>query len=153
MQNNLLDKYIKLSRIIITFVVFIVLNGWFLYENDPQWIFSIIISVVVLVISSPSSKICKFLINKGDKIESKILKVLYYIFALPIAFILLLFIVGIFCNFVVTLFENTGSLSLGVGVLIAFIGIGIFTCVLVPYFQTLIILILRYFLKVKDDLK
>ena len=80
MQNNLLDKYIKLSRIIITFFVFIVLNGWFLYENDPQWIFSIIISVVVLVISSPSSKICKFLINKGDKIESKILKILHFCF-------------------------------------------------------------------------
>ena len=151
MQSNLIDKYIKLSRIIITFLVFIVLNCWFLYENDPQWIFSIIISVLVLVISFPSSKICKFFINKGDKIESKILKVLYYIFALPIVFTLLLFIVGIFCSFVVTLLENAGSLSLGSGILIAFIGIGIFTCVLVPYFQTLIILILRYFFKGKDN--
>ena len=121
MQSNLIDKYIKLSRIIITFLVF------------------------------PSSKICKFFINKGDKIESKILKVLYYIFALPIVFTLLLFIVGIFCSFVVTLLENAGSLSLGSGILIAFIGIGIFTCVLVPYFQTLIILILRYFFKGKDN--
>ena len=113
--------------------------------------FSIIISVVVLGISFPSSKICKFLINKGDKIESKILKVLYYIFALPIAFILILFIVlfivGIFYGFVLTLFENTVSISFWLNISIPIIGIGIFTCVLAPYFQTLIIVILRYFLR------
>ncbi len=132
---------------IITFLVFIVFNGWFLYKNNPQWIFSIIISVEVFVISSPSSKICRFLINKGDKIESKLLKVFYYILALPIAFILLLFIVWISCDFVLTLLQIT---NLGVGVLVGLIGIGIFTCVLVPYFQTLIILILRHFLKVEN---
>ncbi len=147
MQNKSLEKYRKISRIIITLLVFIVLNSWFLYDNDPQWILSIIISGVVFFINSPSSKICIFLINKGDKIERKILKVLYYILALPIAFLVLLFIVGLFCALIVALLEWTGSLNLGLAVLIAFTGIGVFTCVLVPYFQTLIILILRHFLK------
>lgn len=145
MQSNSLEKYIKFSRIIITLLVFIVLNSWFLYENDPQWILSIIISGVVFFITSPSSKICKLLINKGDKIESKILKVLYYILVLPITFLVLLFMVGLFYTLIVALFELTDSLDLGGAVLIAFTGIGIFTCALVPYFQTLIILVLRYF--------
>ena len=35
------------------------------------------------------------------------------------------------------------TLTLGLGVLIVFAGIGIFTCILVPYFQTLIILLLK----------
>ena len=153
MQNNLLSKYIKLSRVIITFLVFIVLNVWFLYENDPQWILSIIITTIVFLINYPSSKICKFLINKGDKIESKILKLLYYIFALPIAFLICLFIVGLFYTLVVMLLNYTDSLNLGLAVLLAYTGIGIFTCVLVPYFQTLIILTLRCFLKFHDNLK
>ncbi len=148
MQSNLLNKYIKISRIIITFFVFIFLNVWLLYENNPNFIFSIIISVLTFVVSFPSSKICKILIDKGDKIESKILKVLYYVFALPIAFILFLLIVRIFLAFTVG-----SSSSLGVLILFAYIGIVIFVCALVPYFQTLIILILRKFLKVKDDLK
>lgn len=147
MQSELMNKYIRTSRIIITLLVFIVLNSWFLYENDPQWIFSIIVSGVVFFINYPSSKICKFLINKGDEIESKILKVFYYIFALPFAFLVLLFIVGLIGTLATVLFELTGSLNLGLAVLIAFIGIGIFTCILVPYFQTLIILFLRCYKK------
>ena len=151
MQDKFLNKYIKLSRIIVTFFVFIVLNIWFLSENDPQWIFSLIISGVVLVISFPSSIICKFLITQGDKIESKVLKVVYYIFALPIIFILFLFIVILFCALVVELLEHIVSINLGLALLIAYIGIGILTLVLVPYYQTLIILILRWFLKFNDN--
>ncbi len=147
MQSELMDKYVRISRVIITLMVFIVLNSWFLYDNDPQWILSIIISGVVFFINSPSAKICKFLINKGDKIESKILKILYYIFALPIAFLVILFIIGILCALGVALFEQTGKLNLGWAVLIAFTGIGIFTYILVPYFQILIILFLRRFIK------
>jgi len=150
MQNKPMEKYIKISRIIITLLVFIVLNSWFLYDNDPQWILSIIISGVVFLFNAPSSKICEFLINKGDKIENKVLKVLYYILALPIAFLLLLFIVALICTLFVALFERAGLLNLGWAVLIAFTGIGIFTYILVPYFQILIILILRRFLNLKD---
>ena len=142
-----MEKYIRISRVIITLIVFIALNAWFLYENDPQWILSIIISGIVFLINFPSSKICKLIINKGDKIESKILKVFYYFLALPIIFIIPIFIVGLSGTSIVFLFDElTGFLNLGWAVLIAFTGIGIFTCVLVPYFQTLIILILRRFL-------
>lgn len=147
------NKYIKLSRVIVTFMAFIILNIWFLFENDPQWILSIIISGAVLIVSFPSSKICKFLITQGDKIKSKILKVVYYIFILPITFLSLLLIVGLFCALIVALLGNIISIDLETAVLIAFIGIVVFTCCLVPYFQTLIILILRWILKSNDDLK
>ena len=142
-----MEKHIKISRIIITLIAFILLNIWFLYENDPQWIISTIISIIVFFISSPSSKICKFIINEGDKIENKILKILFFAFALPIIFFLLLCMVALLCAFIVEFFVPANSLNLGLAVLIAFTGIGIFTCVLVPYFQTLIILTLRKFLK------
>ena len=139
MQNELMEKYIRISRVIITLMVFIVLNAWFLFENDPHWIIALIISSVVFFINFPSSKICKFIINKGDKITNKILKALYYVFTLPVIFLLVLLIAGLLCACVVAILEHINSLDLGTAILIAFTGIGIFTCVLVPYFQTLIV--------------
>lgn len=152
MQSNLMEKCIKLSRTFVTLTVFIILNAWFLFENDPQWIFSIIVSAVVFFISIPTSKVCKFLINKGDKIKNKILRILFYALVLPIIFIILIFIVMLLCALVVEVFFPTDSISLGTAVLIAFTGVGIFTCVLVPYYQTIIILIIRYFLSFKDSI-
>lgn len=141
-----MEKYIKISRILITLLVFIVLNIWFIFENDPQWGFSIIITIIVFLINPPSSKICKILINKGDKIGNQLSKVLYYALLLPIIFLLLLGAVGLLYTLVIELFLISNSLNLGIAILIAFTGIGIFTCVLVPYFQTLIILLLRKYL-------
>lgn len=152
MQSNLMEKCIKLSRTFVTLTVFIILNAWFLFENDPQWIFSIIVSAVVFFISIPTSKVCKFLINKGDKIKNKILRILFYALVLPIIFIILIFIVMLLCASVVEVFFPTDSISLGAAVLIAFTGVGILTCVLVPYYQTIIILIIRYFLSLKDSI-
>lgn len=153
MQNNyLMERCIKLSRIFVSLTVFIILNAWFLFENDPQWIFSIIISTVVFFLSFPSSKVCKFLINKGDKIKNKILRILFYTLLLPIIFIIFIFIVMLLCALFVELFFSTDSISLGTAVLIAFTGIGILTCVLVPYYQTIIILIFRYFFSLKDNI-
>ncbi len=146
-QDNYLNKYIKLSRVIVTILVFIVLNIWFLSENDPHWILSLIISSIVFIISFPCSKICKLLITKGDKIPSKISMIIYYLLILPIIFFLILIVVGLFCALIVSLLQHTISMNLGTAVLIACTGIGIFTCCLVPYFQTLIILILRLILK------
>ncbi len=120
--------------------------------NDLQWAFEffvLIISLVVFFVSFPSSKICKTFIKKGDKIESKLLKTLYYIFALPVIFLLLLLIT----IFLLTYIFKDMELSLGTGILIVFTGIGIFTCILVPYFQTLIILVLRYFMQNSEKLK
>lgn len=101
MQNELMEKYIRISRVIITLIVFIVLNAWFLFENDPHWIIALIISSVVFFINFPSSKICKFIINKGDKITNKILKAVYYM--LPVIFLLLLLIAGLLCACVVAI--------------------------------------------------
>jgi len=153
MLSKSMKKCVQISRIIITLMVFIILNIWFIIENDPQWLVSIIISTIVFFISYPSSKICKFLINKGDKIERKILKVLYYAFILPIIFFLLICTVALLCALVVEFFVPENLLNLGTAVLIAFTGIGIFTCVLVPYFQTLIILIIRYLLNLGNRAK
>ena len=141
-----MNKCIKLSRIIVALLVFTLLSAWFLFENDPQWVFSIIVSLVVYFVSSPASKICKFIIKKGDKIKNKTLRVLFYLLLLPIIFIIFVFIVMLLCAVVVELFFSTDSISLGTAILIAFTGVGILTCTLVPYYQTIIILILRYFL-------
>lgn len=149
MQSDLMKKCIKLSRIFVSLTVFTILNVWFFFEHDPQWIFSIIVSAVVFFFSFPSSKVCKFLIKNGDKINNKILKILFYSLLLPIIFIIFFFIVMLLCALVVELFFSTDSISLGIAVLIAFTGIGVLTCTLVPYYQTIIILILRYFLKFK----
>ena len=151
MQSKLMKKSIKLSRIFVSLTVFIILNAWFLFENDPQWIFSIIVSAVVFFFSFPNSKVCKFIINNGDKIKNKLLRLLFYALGLPIIFIILIFIVMLLCALVVELFFSTDSISLGTAVLIAFTGVGILTCTLVPYYQTIIILVIRYFLSLKNN--
>ena len=150
MRSNLIKKCVKPSRIFVTLTVFIILNIWFLLENDPQWIFSIIVSAIVFFLSFPSSKVCKFLINKGDKIKNKILRFLFYSLLLPIIFVIFILIVMLLCALIVELFFSTDSISLGTAVLIAFTGVGILICTLVPYFQTIIILILRYFFSLKS---
>lgn len=142
MKNKFMENYIKISRVIITIMVFIVLNAWFMFENDPQWIISLIISIVVFFTSFPSSNICKFIIKKGDKITNKLQKILYYFLTLPFIFFLIIILVALLYSLGVFLVET--SLNLGLAILIAFIGIGTFTCILVPYFQTLIILVLRH---------
>lgn len=152
MQSNLMKKCIKLSRVFVSLTVFIILNAWFLFENDPQWIFSIIVSAVVFFISFPSSNICNFLITKGDKIKKKILRIGFYGIILPIISIIFVFIVMLFCALIVEFFFSSNSISLGTAVLIAFTGVGILTCVMVPYYQTIIILMLRYFLSKKDTI-
>ena len=55
------------------------------------------------------------------------------------------------CALVVELFFPTDSISLRTAVLIAFTGVGILTCTLVPYYQTIIILVIRYFLSLKNN--
>lgn len=151
MQSDLMKKCIKLSRLLLSLTVFIILNAWFIFENDPQWIFSTIISVIIFFFSFPSSKISEFIINNGDKIKNKILRILFYLLILPITFIIFIFIVMLLCALVVELFFPTNSISIGTAILIAFIGIGILTCVIVPYYQTIIILILRYFIRLKKS--
>lgn len=143
MQNEMMEKYIRISRVIITLMVFLILNAWFIFENDPHWIIAFIISMMVFFINIPSSKICKFIINNGDKITNKLLKILYYAFLLPIIFFLILLVTGLLCAGIVVILEQINSIDLGTAILIAFTGIGIFTCILVPYFQTLVILTLR----------
>ena len=111
MENELIKKYIQISKIIITVIVFIVLNIWFLFENDPQWILALIISVVVFIINYPSSRICILIIKKGDKITGKILKVLYYLFVLPIIFSLVVIIIGLLCTLIISFFISISPLQ------------------------------------------
>ena len=138
-----MNKCIKQSRLIILVLIFIVLNSWFIYENDPQWIVTSIISLICFLISFPSSKLSKLMIKKGDKIKNKIYNFLYYAFLLPIIFLLVLLATIIILSLIFEYVIPVEALSLGVALIIAFSGIGLFTCILVPYFQTLIILILR----------
>lgn len=50
--------------------------------------------MVVFIVSFPGSRICEFIINKGDKITNKLFKILYYAFVLPIIFFFVLIIVA-----------------------------------------------------------
>lgn len=143
MKDTIMNKCIRQSRLIILVLIFIVLNSWFIYENDPQWIVTSIISLICFLISFPSSKLSKLMIKKGDKIKNKIYNFLYYAFLLPIIFLLVLLATIIILSLIFEYVIPVEALSLGAALIIAFSGIGLFTCILVPYFQTLIILILR----------
>ena len=149
MNNQLIEKLYKISRIILAIMTFIIFNIMFINE-DVSWKFlPIIFALIAFGVSFPSSIISKKIMNVGNKIESKILKVLFYIIILPIVIFILFLAIY---TFVIFIFESIPTPSefgaaLGQALLALFIvAIGTI-CVIVPYIQTLIVLILKQFIK------
>lgn len=144
-----MKKIYKISRIIVTIITFIIFNIMFINDMDMEWIIlSLIFTLVAFGASFPGSVISKKIIDKGNSIQNYTLKVLFYMIGLPIIifllFLVILFVVGVFIAFLTPINEYV-SLENGVlGIFIVTIGT---ICVIVPYVQSLIVLILKKFIK------
>lgn len=148
-MNKTMEKSYKISRVILAVMAFIIFNIMFIHEDVSWRILPPIFAVIVFGISYPSSVISRLLINIGNKLESKLLKILYYVIALPIISFLLFY--GIYA-IMFFIFEsiptpNEMGAALSQALLLLFcIAVGAI-CVIVPYIQTLIVLILKRFVK------
>lgn len=88
-MNKIMEKSYKISRVILAVMTFIIFNIMFIHEDVSWKILPPIFAIIVFVISFLSSMISKLLINVGNKLKSKLIKILYYIIALPICVFIL----------------------------------------------------------------
>ena len=145
MNYKELDKDYKISRIILTIITFLITIILGINKLDNVIVVSIIIALFTYSVSYSSTMISKKLVGIGDKIENNLKRVIYYFVILPI-------IIAIVCGIIYTInkvfpISNQFETSIVQGILF-FISIELLLiCIIFPYIQTLIVLVIRNFIK------
>lgn len=138
-----MEKEYKIANILLVILSFIVFNILFINE-DASWKGLIFFfAIVTAFISYPSSFVSMLILRRGDTIRSDLVRSIYYIVILPI----IVAILSVIMYFIISgifgvILGNSLSGSLVTLVLII---IGIM-CVIIPYVQTILILIIKYFM-------
>lgn len=144
MKKTMENEY-KISRIILAFIVFIIFNTILIIGDSKYWIsLPIIFALITFGISFLSSKISRKIISIANKLESKLSKILYYMIALPIIIFLsfcLIYIISIIP------IDNTLNAALRQGIIVILLSVFEIFGIVLPYVQTLIVLILKCFVK------
>lgn len=144
-----MEKSYKISRVILAIVTFIIFNIMIINEDVSWKIIPFVFGAIVFGLSFPSSVISKKLLNIGNNLESKFLRIFYYIIALPIISFL---IFGVVCLIMYFIYENIPTpnefgAALGQALIFLFFVATVFICVILPYIQTVIVLVLNRFIK------
>lgn len=144
-----MEKFYNISRIILTVITVMVFKIMFINEDESWRIIPYIMAAIVFGLSFPSSVISKKLINIENKIENKILKALYYIFVLPLISVVIF--AGIYL-IIIRIHDNAPSSNeMGEALSQAFVFLFLVTVafvgIILPYVQTIIVLILKCFMK------
>ena len=151
MEQQIMKKSYKLSRIILAILAFLIFNIMFINEDITWKSLSFIFSLITFIMSFPSSIISKKIINLGNNIKNNMIKILFYIIILPIIIFILSILIYLFNILIFDIFpiSNDFSTELGQGLLILFLITVEIICIIVPYIQTLIVLILKQMIKNK----
>ena len=144
-----MKKINMISRIILSIIVFILFSIFIMNEDSSWIIIPIIFSVITFGLSFPSTIFAQKIIKIGDKINNKLLKVLYYILLLIILLVLCLVIYFIIINIYDKhiIHPNEFMDALDIGLLLLFIIYCLILAVVLPYFQAIIINILKKIVK------
>lgn len=142
-----MEGYYNKSRIIMLILVVVVSLIMFINEDISMRLYgTLFIGIVTLVVSYLVTPISKKMIEIGDKIENKCLKILYYVFMLPV----LLVLVYLVCLLVLFLEEQKATSShqdmgeaLGEAIIVIALYTVSFIVFIVPYVQSLIVVLLR----------
>ena len=144
-----------ISKVILVVITFIIFNIMIINEDSSWLILPFFFFFVVFLVSFPSTFISKVFIKIGDRLDKRILKILYYIIILPA---LMIFLFSGICCIIGFLYERYPSSDdfasvLGQGLLFLFLSGASLVCIIIPYIQTLLILFLRRFIKEKEKNK
>ena len=142
-----MKEYYKKSRIIMIILAAVVSIIMFINEDISVKLYgTLFIIIITLVVSYMITPISKKMIAVGDKISNSFLKILYYVFMLPI----LLLLVYLVCLLIVFLDEQKATSShqdmgeaLSEAVKVIALYIVSFIVFIVPYIQSLIVLFFR----------
>lgn len=144
-MNKNMEKYYKISRVILVIATLIISEIMFINEDESWRIIPFIFSVVVLGFSFPSSIISKKLINFEKKLEKPILKILYYVVVLPVIALLFFYVLYLIMFFIFERVQISNEIgpALEQSFVFLFLIAVIFIAVILPYIQTLIVLIIN----------
>ena len=151
MENKEMKKIYMISRVVLTLLTFIIFNIMIINEDSSWLILPFVFSLIVFLVSVPSTFISKIFIKMGDRLDKRILQILYYVIILPA---LIIFLFSVICCIIGFLYERYPSPDdfaaiLGQGLVFLFLTILVFVCIIIPYIQTLLVLFLRRFVKEK----
>lgn len=152
-MNKNTKKAYTISRIIIPILTLIIFSIIFRNEESSIIKLSLIFVIISFLASFPSTIISTKLINVGDKIKNKILKVLYYVVLLPIIAIILAIIMYIIIVYIHELLPKAKDFNTSLGRVIAALTIAIIgiILILVPYVQTILVIIIKKIIKNKKN--
>lgn len=148
-MKKMMDKSYRISRVILAVMTFLILCIMLINEDQSWSIVPVLFALITFAISFPSTLISILFIKLGDKLGNKPLKILYYFIALPIVVLLLIFGIYALAMFIDDRLpspEDFGAALSQALMVVFFMAVGI-VCVVIPYIQTLIVLILKRFLK------
>ena len=144
-MNKNMEKYYKISRVILVIATLIISEIMFINEDESWRIIPFIFSAIVLGFSFPSSIISKKLINFEKKLEKNILKILYYVVVLPVIALLFFYVLYLIMFFIFERIQisNEIGLALEQSFVFLFLIAVIFIAIILPYIQTLIVLLIN----------
>ena len=148
-MKNTNKKIYKISRIILSIIAYILFSIITINEDSSWIIVPIIFAVIVFGLSFPSTIFANKIISIGDNIKGKTLKFLYY---LILPFVLLAICLALY-SFIIYIDDTYYTVSnelgpaLGHGLFVLFLTIVGAICIIIPYIQALIVLLLRKFIK------
>lgn len=151
MENKKTKKIYMISRVILVVITFIIFKIMFIHEDSSWVIVAFIFSLIVFIVSFPSTLISKVFIKIGNRLDKRILKILYYAIILPALTIFLFF--GCCC--IISLIYDSSSIpddfavALGQALLFLFLVATVAICIIIPYIQTLLVLLLKRLVKDK----
>ncbi|MCH5270341.1 MAG: hypothetical protein J1E83_06280 [Lachnospiraceae bacterium] len=110
----------------------------------------IVICVLAWVMSFLATPVSKQMIGIGDRIMNKYLRVFYYFMLLPFILVVV-YLLWILIYYFFDHMEQSGEMgeALGKALIAVFLGMVVFMMCIVPYIQSLIVLLLR--VKRKDN--
>ena len=135
-KSDNLENPLKISRAILIIIVFILMIPY--SSLILIWFISLSLLIAFCFLNS---KICRKVIRIGDGISNMIVRLLFYFALVPI---ISLVCYGIICLIIALIFFNPGFSNPFFG-LFLMIPSGVLCSI--PFAQTLIVLILRYFTK------
>ena len=137
----------KKSRIILAILIFVIFSLMFIYEDSSWMILTIFFTIFGYFVSIPCTIITKKIISIGNKIESKVFRFLYYSVVLPTIIIGLFLIIY---NYIINVYDNSTKpipVEIGDALSQALYQLFLITistiCIIIPYIQSLIVLILK----------
>ena len=143
-------KKIKMISRVIMMIMSFALFSIMIINEDSSWnIFPVIFSFLVFFLSFPSTLFAEKIIETGNKINNKLLKIAYYVF-LPIALLgicLIIYMIVLYIGDCFVTTSNEMGSTIGQGLLLLFIVAVMVIVIVLPYIQAIIINILKRVIK------